>query len=311
MSFVKRLPRCEGAISNTNNTDTNNTHNKAAGVATSREASPVNSIPKDCATSNYKRVIQDPSVWRFMQNVYIETVDGHGYSRRREKEPSYSGFTVEVVVKDDGKRGRSVYAAEPIRKGTRVWKSTHLVTFETPQQLHSFLGMLDHDLQCDALLWAYVEKGAGYVSLALDPASFVNHGETEEVVNLDEDCFALRDISIGEELLEDYSHFIGFGEEEGVEWYHQIRGRAWQEGELGSHQAKSTDEYNLLGAPKVWKGSNGGGDGIISSMSMSSLSSVTAELPVWLSAFGLLVVVTLVLNRCLFFRSGKKEKEGL
>ena len=65
-----------------------------------------------------------------------------------------------------------------------------------------------HDLQCDILLWSYVEKGEGYVSLALDDGSFVNHGETSDVINLDKDCSAIRDIEIGEELLENYTEFV-------------------------------------------------------------------------------------------------------
>lgn len=114
--------------------------------------------------------------------------------------------------------------------------------------MRNFLQELDHDLQCDALLWAYVEKDTNYVALALDPASFVNHGESEDVINLDKDCYALRDIEIGEELLEDYSDFIGFSDNR-VEWFHRIRGVAWKE-EGPSKRSHSTEEYNLVGAPK-------------------------------------------------------------
>ena len=111
---------------------------------------------------------------------------------------------------------------------------------------------LDHDLQCDALLWAYVEKDTNYVALALDPASFVNHGENEDVINLDGNCYALWDIEIGEELLEDYSDFIGFSDNQ-VEWFHQIRGIAWKE-QGPSTRSHSAEEYNLIGAPKTWGG---------------------------------------------------------
>ena len=214
---------------------------------------PTQMVPRDCATSGYKRVIHDPTTWRRLQEAYIEMADDEHsdrYARRKKKLPSYSGFSVSVEVRDDGHRGRSIYAAEPIAKGTKVWDDTHLVSFNSPDELKGFLGKLDHDLQCDALLWAYVEKGDGYVALALDPASFVNHGETEEVINLDKDCFAIRDISIGEELLENYTHFIGFDEEE-VKWFNRIRGVAWKEA-VAASQARSTNEYNLLGAPKAW-----------------------------------------------------------
>ncbi|VEU34948.1 unnamed protein product [Pseudo-nitzschia multistriata] len=271
----------------------------AQGSASKKQSA--KSIPRDCATSHYKRLIHDALTWRFLQDTYIETVDNRGYSVRRDDLPSYSGFAVQVEIRDDGHRGRSVYAAEPIKKGTKVWKSTHLVSFSTPFELQSFLGELDHDLQCDALLWAYVEKGEGYVSLALDPASFVNHGETEEDINLDGDCYALRDIRMGEELLENYTHFIGFGEEEGVEWYNHIRGLAWQEGDLGSRTAESTNEYNLLGAPKMGIG------GVVDAAGEYAPGRNPAA---WMA--GLLLLV-LVLRRAgsLPFFSGKKEKEGL
>ena len=222
-----------------------------------------NSIPKDCATSGYKREIHDATTWRFLQESYLDSVDervAQHYRAKRRQIPSYSGFQVDVEVRDDGHRGRSVYAMEPIEKGTKVWDPSHLVKFHNPLELREFLGHLDHDLQCDSLLWAYVEKGMGYVALALDPASFVNHGETEEVINLDADCYALRDIRVGEELLENYTHFIGFDDEE-TQWFNRIRGVAWKEGGPPD-RARSTDEYNLLGAPKTWGNSVGfGGSG--------------------------------------------------
>ncbi len=209
-------------------------------------------IPKDCQNSGYERKIHSPMVWRHMQEVYMDMVHNthsEKYEFVWEEFPSYSGFTVSVEIKDDGHRGRSVYAAEPIAKGTTVWKPVHLAQFNSPVEFRDFLSELDHDLRCDALLWAYVEKGLGYVALALDPGSFVNHGETEDVVNLDGNCVALRDIEMGEELLENYTEFIGFAEDE-VEWFHRIRGVAWKEDDAS--RSHTTDEYNLLGAPKVW-----------------------------------------------------------
>jgi len=76
----------------------------------------------------------------------------------------------------------------------------------------------------------------------------MNHGENEAVTNLDEHCIAQRDIQMGEELLEDYSDFVGF---EGDNWFRDIRGVAWKD-DVADDRALSADEYNLLGAPKVW-----------------------------------------------------------
>jgi hypothetical protein len=188
-------------------------------------------IPQDCATSNYLRLMHDTATWKFLQDTYYQTVDNNSnddeYSRKKKRfSKKSSGFTVDVIVKDDGYRGRSVYANQFIQQGTKIWNSIHLVSFQTPKQFKSFLFNLDstsesssnvrggldkknvHDLQCDILLWSYVEKGEGYVSLALDDGSFVNHGETSDVINLDKDCSAIRDIEIGEELLENYTEFV-------------------------------------------------------------------------------------------------------
>ena len=231
-------------------------------IATKMDPGMAQTIPRDCGNSGYQRKIHDPSVWRHLQEVYIETVGDNDnrfakkYANKWEDYASYSGFNVAVEVKDDGHRGRSIYAAEPIRKGTKVWNSFHLARFHTPREMKDFLQQLDHDLRCDALLWAYVEKGKGYVALALDPASFVNHGETKDVINLDADCYAMRDIAMGEELLEDYSHFIGFKNNE-VEWFHRMRGISWKEEQGPTSRSHSATEYNVLGAPKTW-GSAGG-----------------------------------------------------
>jgi len=248
-------------------------------------------IPNDCATTGYKRVIHDPHIWRFLQETYIKSVNERSagkYSARRDKLPSYSGFTVAFEVKDHGPRGRSIYAAEPIAKGTKIWDPTHLVKFHTPREMKEFLGRLDHDLQCDVLLWAYVEKGLGYVSLVLDPASFTNHGERPELINMDDNNHATRDIQMGEELLENYSKFIGF-DEDSVEWFHEMRGIAWKEGGPPA-RSHSTNEYNLLGAskgaPKMWD-------------------------TITLFALGLFVVSVLILKKVLPSNLFKKQKDGL
>ncbi len=209
-----------------------------------------NSVPLDCGNSGYERKIHDPTVWRHLQTVYIDTIDDPKYAEEWETFPSYSGFKVAIDVRDDGHRGRGVYAAERIKKGTLVWNEVHTATFLNAQELQNFLRPLEYELQCDVLLWAYVEKETNdVVELALDPASFMNHGEGEEDNNLDVNCAATRDIEIGEELLQDYSSFIGFSDNTRVEWFHQIRGLAWKEHGAPT-RSHSTDDYNMLGAPK-------------------------------------------------------------
>lgn len=206
-------------------------------------------IPTDCATSNYERTIHSPLVWRHLQEIYIDTLDDPIYAEKWETFPSYSSYKVAFEVRDDGPRGRSIYAAEPIYEGTQVWEDFHSAIFKNREELQSFLQELDHDLQCDVLLWAYPEKDHDHVSLALDPASFMNHGDTEEDINLDVDCVALRDIDIGEELLGDYSDYVEFSNDK-FDWFTELRGMAWSEQPDAPIRSSSAEEYNLLGAPK-------------------------------------------------------------
>jgi len=79
------------------------------------------SLPQDCATSNYARVIHNEVTWKFLQKSYIKSIKNKSYEQKRKNSP-VSGFLVNVVVKDDGYRGRSVYTAQDISEGTRVWK---------------------------------------------------------------------------------------------------------------------------------------------------------------------------------------------
>jgi hypothetical protein len=218
-------------------------------------------VPLDCGTSGYKREIPDPDTWRYLQDTYLDNVKNQftdRYKERNEEMPSYSGFRVAVEVKDTGlETGRGVFALEPILKGTKIWDSAHLVSFHYPHEMRSFLKKLDHKSRCDALLWAYPEKDAEYVSLALDPASFVNHGESAEDVNLDQLLYTTRDIEVGEELFHNYTDFMDF-ESESTQWFNQIRGKAWKQ-DKSPFWTNSTTDYNVLGGPVIEVGYLGEG----------------------------------------------------
>ena len=204
-------------------------------------------LPRDCATSQYPRLIHGEDTWLHLQDLYYED---SLYPRSK----TTTGFRYAVVVHDEGFRGRSVYAAEDIPADVEVWNPRHSAIFHTPYEWIAFLRRIDqHDLICDVLLWAYVEKGKGVVSLALDAASYTNHGgdpakgETDEN-NLTAECYSTRQIHKGEELLENYSEFIGYHE---VEWFDHIRGVAWQEpGVTEGVLVTDTTTYNVIGAPK-------------------------------------------------------------
>eukprot|EP00536_Pseudo-nitzschia_multiseries_P016533 jgi/Psemu1/46495/gm1.46495_g len=202
-------------------------------------------LASDCATSDYPRLIHGEETWRFLQNVfYEETLARSSYHHRllaRHKHVPYSGMNKRLVeVRDDGERGRSVYAKADISSGTELWNGSRWqgVTngyWNSTQTVNAFLKRLPHDLQCDVLLWAFANSGEGvakgYVECNLDEASYFNHADQPEllnVVNVGENSVADRDIVKGEELLMDYSSFIAVGNES-LAWWDELRGTAWRE----------------------------------------------------------------------------------
>ena len=201
-------------------------------------------IPRDCATSDYPRLIHDAETWQHLQDLYYED---SFYPRR--KKTTTTGFKYDIVVRDHSFRGRGVYANEEIPADVRVYGHGHAATFHTPYEWIAFLRRVEqHHLLCDLLLWGYVSKGTGEVSLAMDAGSYVNHGSSNplrEENNLDTNCFSTRRIHKGEELLQNYTDFIGYHE---LDWFDHIRDVAWNEGEVSDIVA--TEAYNVMGAPK-------------------------------------------------------------
>jgi len=205
-------------------------------------------LPTDCATSNYPRVLHDEKTWRFLQRVFYEqSYARSSYHHRlmgRHENLWYSGVDDYYVQAwdDVAGRGRGLYAVRDIPAGTKVWyfNEDWVVNdgfWDTKQKMTAYLERLPHDLQCDVLLWAYaaapVRKGmqGSYVECNLDEASFINHAEHPDLVNvMVPQNIAARDIKEGEELLMDYSSFISLGEE-AIPWWDEIRNTAWQETE--------------------------------------------------------------------------------
>jgi hypothetical protein len=162
---------------------------------------------------------------------------------------------VPYVVKDDGKHGRSLFATSPIPKGTQVWKATNYATFETSDQMTSFLRKLPHDVQCDVLLWAYptTHHGRDVVALDMDEGSYMNHATSPDEWNVDGNtAVARRDIVPGEEILTNYTQFITFNK---VGWFESIRAQAWDDDVVVQRTTdrhgttKTTDYYITQGAP--------------------------------------------------------------
>ena len=217
-------------------------------------------LPNDCATSDYPRLIHDKETWRLLQSVFNEQTEArfsyHHKIHARHHYLEYSGLDKNLAeVRDYGEqhgRGRSVYATAGIPSGTLLWRGDLKANngeWYSPRSIKAFLKRLPHDLQCDVLLWAFATGGKhrGLVECNLDEASYFNHGERPElvnVVNTGRNSFASRDIAKGEELLMDYTSFIALGDES-LPWWDDLRNMAWREGDdKNNHGVNKTDSID-------------------------------------------------------------------
>ena len=71
-----------------------------------------------------------------------------------------------------------------------------------------------------------IHYATGCVECALDEASYTNHGESPQLVNIDTASKTIRRISAGEEILQDYNEFIASGNIS-LDWWDEIRSVAW------------------------------------------------------------------------------------
>lgn len=105
--------------------------------------------------------------------------------------------------------GMGVFALEPIRRGTKVWKVDPTMKFADYDQLAALpaeeLRFALHGgyLHFPSQRFVYYKDGMEYVNHADGPAS--NIGIREWTPLMEDNCTALRDIEVGEELLEDYT----------------------------------------------------------------------------------------------------------
>mmetsp|Transcript_7058 Transcript_7058/g.10304 ORF Transcript_7058/g.10304 Transcript_7058/m.10304 type:complete len:237 (-) Transcript_7058:35-745(-) len=213
------------------------------------EATTTLPIVTGCAQSDYQRAIYDNETWIFLQKAYLETQDK--YATISESYLGVKSIRVPYEVKE-GKRGRGVVMTGFVEEGTQIWEEYHHAEFRSEKRFRKFMKKLPYALQCEILLWAY-PQGRKRASVDLDEGSFINHSNDEEERNFANSGRASRDIQAGEELLMDYGSFIAYNQNK---WFDEIRSAAWAEkteedpeDETGTLY-ETTDEYNLLGAPK-------------------------------------------------------------
>lgn len=176
------------------------------------------------------RPIHSNETWVMLRNTYRNLVGPEASSISPSDETN--GFKVPYkALIAPGNKGRGVFAAAPIKKGSLVWTSHkhQSAQFHDGDAYRQFLGALPADLACDVIQWAYVEDlgTANFPKLTicvdLDEGTLVNTQwyDTDPENNIGcvleqsdkypggckENLFALRDIDAGEEFLVDYGDF--------------------------------------------------------------------------------------------------------
>ena len=174
----------------------------------------------------HERPIHSTEDWEKAMNVYNDILGEDILNKDKES------FKVKVETKQAGKKGRGIFAVEPIEKGTLMWSAKRTARFQSGDAYNKFLQNLDEDFACDVLQWAYVQSINSNeeqdnnsndlrISVDLDECSFCNDGRSKYRSNMacDEDqaqdyeggCqlnyFATRNIEKGEEILCHYDEF--------------------------------------------------------------------------------------------------------
>ena len=204
------------------------------------------------------RTIYDDDTWKFVQDVYDElfysqTKDNHEYGYidsfeyyilneeeegpNEDMEDTDTPFTSIIVPHEirylPNGGGRGVFITEDLKESDVVFTPDAYGVFRTESSWKKFISIIaseNVELACDALQWSYVqalEDGYG-VCMDLSVASYLNHGGTENanLLVINEIHTAKRDISAGEELLDDYLKYHEFGK---LPWYEDMVLKAWDD----------------------------------------------------------------------------------
>ena len=161
----------------------------------------------DCShVANTRQPIHSEGVWRALRAKYAEIV---GKQTNTTITPSDDdGFLVDIVVEHSKTKGRTVVAGQPIRKGDRVYDDERQAAlFTRHQAFREFVFQVP--IPCDVMMWSYpsVPAVGAFVAdgllINLNPTSYLNDGGVG-LANMNNGV-ATRNISRGEELLEDYA----------------------------------------------------------------------------------------------------------
>lgn len=113
-------------------------------------------------------------------------------------------LVVPSYLAPSGVHGIGVYAAVPIKAGSKVWEFNPVVDFKYGSRWLKRLSRESPDVVDYFCLYSYKRNNQYYY--VTDNARFINHSAESANIGFLENNeeIALRDIDVGEELLEDY-----------------------------------------------------------------------------------------------------------
>lgn len=113
-------------------------------------------------------------------------------------------FTVKTYIDKSTINGMGVMAAEPIAKGTIIWKfQEHIDSVITNEQFETLPPLAKEFV----LHYGYYREVEGGFILCGDNSKFTNHADNPNTEMDELHTIALRDIRTGEEITEDYYNF--------------------------------------------------------------------------------------------------------
>lgn len=111
-------------------------------------------------------------------------------------------FLIKTYVAESVVEGLGVFAAEPVKAGTVMWRFTPGIDSVIPDSVVEVLPPAGRDF-VDRYCYRSARFGDGYV-LNGDNARYLNHSRTPNTDNSTEVAVALRDIAEGEEITCNY-----------------------------------------------------------------------------------------------------------
>lgn len=194
----------------------------------------INGLWEDSGCQKFRekeQPIPSEELWNMLRETYVAVV-GKEESRIASTTSSpRHGFGVSFEAKQAGEKGRGVFAKQDVAKGDLVWSATRFTAvFKTADLYRTFLRSLPYYECCQAMgyTWPAKTKKEGkkpWIAVDLDEGALMNSGShgygkkeykedlsnTKCVSETKEHpkgaCFAMRDISSGEEFLCNYDGF--------------------------------------------------------------------------------------------------------